>query len=171
MGRFDPAELENFTYQKMVRSFDIEEQQLKTGICRNLYNWWRSFEPNYPMRKDFDVLDHLHAAPHLFLIDILPDHYFKYRIQGEEVKRYLGANNAGVVFSRETDDLSLRLFAEHIHQLIEKKTASNCFGTMDGFGPSYLTFESFDFPLFDAEGNPSHILGVLVATGRLEKEK
>ncbi|WP_420549214.1 PAS domain-containing protein [Curvivirga sp.] len=170
MAKYDSGYFKDFNFNSIMRSAKVDETLLQTVVCRNLYTWWKSFHPKLPSRKDFDILDHLKAAPHIFMIEVLPNHEFLYRTQGEEVINLIGMNNMGKVFSRTCGDKSMENFAIFLHEVIDHRKAIHSYGTMEAMGRAFLHFEAFDLPLINEEGEVTHILGAIASSGKYDEK-
>lgn len=170
MAKYASGYFEDFNFHSVMRSSQIDETLLQTPACRHMFDWWKSFVPHKPTRSDFDVLDHVKAAPYLFLISVMEDDQFIYRIQGEEVKNLIGKNNTGKIFSKDCGDHDMENFALFLHEVIEHRDAIHSYGTMEAYGRSLLKFEALDFPLINQEGVVTHILGLIISCGRVTQD-
>ncbi|MEP3246103.1 MAG: PAS domain-containing protein [Sneathiella sp.] len=152
--------IENF---KKVERFPVTSpDQLKSSLPRALYAWWQTFLPELPSRANFDITKHRELVSNIFLIEVVGDGHFLYRLHGERVTQLVGRSNHNTRFSAESSLLDDRLLAEHLHNVITARAAYHCFGNLSMFDREFIQFESLDCPLADAEGNITHILGVLV---------
>jgi len=167
MAKYDSGYFEDFHFHSAMRSTKIDVRLLQTPACRHMYEWWHSFAPKIPMHNDFDILDHVKVAPYLFMISVMPDGEFIYRIQGEEVKNLIGKNNTGKVFSKDCGDHDMANFALFLHEVIDHRDAIHSYGTMEAHGRSYLKFEALDFPLINNDGVVTHILGLIISCVRI----
>ncbi|MGO1118263.1 hypothetical protein ACTL6U_06150 [Rhodovibrionaceae bacterium A322] len=153
-------------FREVLRSPAKSRSQFKTNTCGEIFDWYQSFAPNRPRRDQFDILDHVDKAPNIFLVAVLGDGRFEYRLHGEEVARLIGKNNAGVFFSPKGPDLDLSRFARYLSELCHDGIAMHSYGTLSELGKAFLTFEAFDFPLVDEQGNITHVLGVISLTSK-----
>ncbi len=161
---FSEYEQDN-NFVEVIRAPAADAAQFQTKACRSMFDWWHAFAPDGPRYEAFDIVEHVDKAANLFLVAVLPDGEFEYRLHGDEVRRILGYNCAGTVFSETRGTKDLRGFANFLKQLCEEKTAFHSRGTLKDYGKSYLKFESFDFVLTDDQDTPTHIIGVLVLNG------
>ncbi|WP_419905244.1 hypothetical protein [Kiloniella sp.] len=149
----------NFT--KVLRSLATDCSQFKTEACKEVFEWWQSYQPDMPQKNQFDILDHIEKAPNIFLIAVLGNGQFRYCLHGEEVVRLVGKSQAGTLFSVDNADNDLSRFARFLEELCSKKSAMHSYGTLDAHGKSYLNFESLDFPLVDEQGVITHTVGLI----------
>lgn len=138
---------------------------LKTEPTVQLFNWWKTFHPNLPMRSQFAIDEHWSIASNIYLIEVLEDTSFRYKINGEEVIELVGQNQANTIFDIKGTQPELVNLALHYQAIINENSAMQCYGTLSLFGDRLHDFESVDCPLVDSEGKITHIIGALARIG------
>ena len=136
--------------------FDIQDLE-----SRALYNWWLDQETCPAKRSDFDILEHLHLAPRLYLYEFQEDGQIKYRLHGDTITILAGRQNAGRVFSEEDEDANFADLAKYLNHVAQLQKPSRCDGNLDFFGKDKIHFESLDLPLLDDAGQTRFILGLI----------
>lgn len=149
-------------FHTVRRAEALVEEQFKTTVCLDMFRWWQSFLPNRPKMSQFDIIDHVKAAPNLFLIEVLPEGKFEYRLQGEDVAELIGSRNKGKVFSKASDNFDMANFADYLGDFVQQRKALHSLGELEAYGRSTVKFEAFDMPLFDEGCDVSHVLGIIV---------
>ncbi len=157
----DPTQerIENFNKIERLPVENID--QLISPLSQSLYRWWSGFNPKLPARADFDITQHRDLPSNIFLVEVLDNGNFHYRLHGELVTQLVGRSSQHIVFNKDSDLLDDRLLAEHLGNVIQARTAFQCHGDLSVFNRDYIRFESLDCPLANEEGRITHILGVL----------
>lgn len=57
---------------------------------RALYAHWRTLSPGVPARANFDPFDIPAQMPHLFMMDVMPEGRFRYRLVGTALDQHIG---------------------------------------------------------------------------------
>jgi len=153
------ARSDNFKH--INRQLDFTERDLQTPQTRSLYKWWRSFHPNFPKRKDFDITQHRSLPIYVYLIEVLEPIRFRYRLNGDHVVTLVGRTLNGLEFSTSSPIFEDRILASYLSELIPKRTACRCYGNFKMLDREHINFESVDCPLVDEDGNITHFIGVL----------
>jgi len=149
----------NFT--EVMRATAMDVKQFKTNICSNFFKWYSSFHPLTPRRDQFDILDHLASAPSVFLIKLLENGAYEYRLQGEGIVKLVGRRSQGKVFSSLCNDEDLSRFAMYLDEIVSTKGAFHSYGNLTAHNRHDLEFEALDFPLVNTDDKITHILGVM----------
>ncbi len=150
---------DNFDY--IVRHFLQGPHFFQSSVVQYLYDWWQGYEPSLPQRKQFDLVEHAAIAPNLFLIKVLGDGRFEYRINGEEVVSLVGVSLKGEMISPDHHDIAMANLARYYQEIVEKKQARACTGNLRPAHMDVLEFETVDCPLVDKNGNITHIVGAI----------
>ncbi len=153
------AHKENFN--TVFRNLVEPNTTFKSLPTQHLFNWWKSFQPALPMRHQFSIDDHWLVAPYIYLIEILSNGRFLYRLIGEKVIELVGQNQANTIFDIKDTHSELLDLALYFQTIVDTKHAMKCHGTLALFSRNLQNFESFDCPLTDVQGNITHILGVI----------
>ncbi|MEH6404423.1 MAG: PAS domain-containing protein [Sneathiella sp.] len=155
----DNNRLDNFKTisREIVENID----DLSTPHTRELFRWWKSYQPNYPKRSDFDITEHAALAPYIYLVSVVSPDEFIYRLNGEEVASLVGRSYRMRPISTSSEDVGDRLFAQYLSEILKEGKACRCAGDLWIFDRAHLKFESVDCPLTDKNGEITHILGVL----------
>ncbi|WP_420547089.1 PAS domain-containing protein [Curvivirga sp.] len=149
------------TQQDFDRYFGPQAEDFNATQTRELFDWYSKYQPKFPQRKDFDIIQHWGLAPYLYLIEIQNDGTFHYRLNGEQVVEILGHNQRGLKLGQKNDMPVNAAFASYMRKLVDQKTTARCMGDLSLLDRSYIKFESFDCPLVDKTGQISHIIGVI----------
>ena len=158
---------ENF---RAVSRLAIEsEQDFESPLTLRLYQWWASFSPNTPSRSDFKIDENWDIAQSIYLVEFLGEGKFHYRINGETVVSLVGKNQAGMTFDIHDSLPELTDLAKYYVGIGNLKKPVKCRGTLAHVDREFIEFESVDCPLVNAEGEVTHILGVLDAIPSADK--
>ncbi len=141
-------------------------EELTLPINQQFYKWWRSFAPNIPYRRDFDIVDHAKYAGHTFLIEVVAKKEYQFRLIGEEVKSIVGTNNSGKTLKfiknpRSDEEKQQNELINHYSEIVENRCCRACSGNVKFAVASSMTFESIDCPLLNNDGQVSHIVGMV----------
>ncbi len=135
---------------------------LSTDVTRALFTWWSSFHDRKPSRSDLDIVSLPHLAPYIYLIEVNSPSSFTYRLCGEEVSQLTGRPYRMVEMSPTCDVLEDRLLSDYLITLLDLKGPCRCRGSLrQSDTGTTLIFESTDLPLYDADGNITHFVGVM----------
>ncbi|MTI08901.1 PAS domain-containing protein [Curvivirga aplysinae] len=155
----------------------IEVSELKSiddlSMWRNqqIYEWWTNVPSGSPQKSDFKIENHIRIAGGLFLLQRLAYQKFKYLICGEEINIITGRQSHGFTFELKPPEYvgydNFNQLIEHYEMIVETKKPYFCTGSSSLLGVKNSGFESIDCPLFDDEGNVTHIIGSL----QLKKSK
>lgn len=156
--------LEDFQQIERIHKPTLDEMTSK--MVRQFFTWWDSFSPNLPKLRDFDISDHWLLAPYIYVIDVLDEGKFFYRLNGEMVVEIVGHNQKGKVFELNAEDPQEKAFANYLQNIVETKKPTYCQGTLALFGRGFMNFESIDCPLSDEDGHVIRTLGVICPQDR-----
>lgn len=139
--------------------------QLLLPINRQIFTWWTSIPSGYPKRSDFRIDEHLRIASNLFLVRRIESKKYKYTICGENISSITGRQSHGVTFEPKPKEYigfdNFNQLIDHYKMITETKKPYYCIGNASLLGVRNSGFESIDCPLFDDEGNVTHIMGSL----------
>lgn len=78
-------------------SFVVDPLDVQAPVLRPVLDYWmeKCRERPLPRRSDIDPLELKPYLRHLFLIDVLPDAEFRYRLVGSEITERYGRNSTG----------------------------------------------------------------------------
>lgn len=128
---------------------------------KELFEWYSKYAPNLPTRKDFDIIKYWELAPYLYLIEVVDEDHFAYRLNGEQVIEILGHSQKGRYIKSVDEITENDTFRDHLKNVIKMGQAVRCQGTLPLLHHSSISFESFDCPLVDCNGDITHILGAI----------
>lgn len=145
----------------------------------HLYTWWRSLarlegegaanpladaSSRVPLRREFDIADHPHIVPDLFLVELLPSGEFQMKLEGERVIELFGINNTGRIITQGADDGDYgHALAEYYRGIVEEGLCRRCVGNLEQIDDRrWIEFESIDCPLSRDGSQVDFILGVSV---------
>jgi hypothetical protein len=118
--------------------------QLKTQACQSLFDWWRHADSErVPCRCAFDITDHPHLAPFLFLVDFPAPGQYRVRLAGEMAKAIVGFNTTGLVLKADTATDQDAVLVAHYQAIVASRRPWRCEGHLQG----YTGFEAVDCPL------------------------
>jgi len=140
--------------------------ELITPKVQNLYAWWSSFEPNIPLRNDFDIIDHACMAANIFFLEVISIGSYRYKVCGEEVTQIVGGNNSGKVFTyiaepADQKDEQCNELVSYYDKIIADRCCKTCNGHFTITNKYIRNFESIDCPLTNEQGKITHIVGVI----------
>lgn len=166
----------------LSRVYGIDEQTVTdttvflTTKVSHLYDWWRSCAPGnpparLPLRREFDVADHVQIVPDLFLVEVLPDNRFLMKLEGERVIELFGINNTGRIIAEGAGEEDFgHALAEYYRVIVEEKRCRRSIGNLERmYDRCWVEFESIDCPLSRDGDRVDYIIGVTVSVreGRL----
>lgn len=125
-----------------------------------LYRHWRSLAQGAtPRRAAFDPFAIPRLMPHLFMMDVLPDGAFRYRLVGTAIDAHLGASFTGYrldeMRSGKTRDDLAHLFATVASERRPGYYASRLASETD----THATYRRLVLPLAEADGRVAVLLG------------
>lgn len=154
---------ENVKHFKEVERFEVTaETAFHSEFTERLYEWWAGYQPGLPLRSEFDILDHRKLVPYLYLYRFNEPDVIEYRLNGEAVVAAIGRSQSGNVFSAGDDDPEMAALADYLMQVAASRKAYCCRGTLAFVDKKHIQFESIDCPLAGADGEISHVVGLLV---------
>ena len=148
-------------FRKVVRESVTSADDFKTDTVRALYRWWAEFQPDLPLRADFDISRHWKLAPSLYLVEVLGPGRYRNRLNGETVVDIVGTSLRGHEITPQDPLPEIRLLSDYLDTLVAGRTARRCSGVADVFGKKYLSFETVDCPLVDEAGDIRFIIGAM----------
>lgn len=166
----------------ITRVYGIDEQTVTDTTdflspkVAHLYRWWRAQLPGdpssrLPLRRAFDIVDHVSIVPDLFLVEVLPDNRFLMKVEGERVIELFGVNNSGRIVEEGADEADYgHALAEYYRSIVEERGCRRCTGNLERiYDRRWLEFESIDCPLSRDGARVDYIIGVAVSVreGRL----
>lgn len=139
-----------------------ESTRFLSPTVGRLYRWWASSGAP-PRRADFDIADHWRLAPHLFLVAVLPDDAFQFRLYGERVIKILGVNNRGRLITPGGSDNAEgdRDLLRYYQRIAAERICWRCVGHFGHRGREHIRFESIDCPLAAEDGRIVAIIGCM----------
>ncbi len=152
-------------FRKIERRKIVANTDLKSRSAKTLMEWWSSYAPRIPTRNDFDILKVPSIAADIYLIEVLAEGQYRYRLSGEQVVGLVGRRYHMTEISVDDSNVADAMFAEYVKWAIAEGGINGCIGTLAFFGKDFIEFESIDCPLVDTEGATTHIVGVLCQTG------
>jgi hypothetical protein len=91
----------------LTRIVDIVESSVdalttfRSQKAKHLAGWWMTANGGrMPTRAMFDIADHRPIVANLFLVDVLPEREFLFKLLGEVVIQIIGRNRTGERVSR-----------------------------------------------------------------------
>lgn len=160
----------------ITRVYGIDEQTVTDTTnflspkVAQLYRWWRDHAPGdppsqLPLRREFDILDHVSIVPDLFLVEVLPDDRFLMKLEGERVIELFGVNNSGRIIEEGAGEADYgHALAEYYRSIVDERTCRRCIGNLERIDDRrWLSFESIDCPLSRDGTRVDYIVGVAVS--------
>lgn len=139
--------------------------QLLRPKNRHLFEWWSGISGRAPKRSDFIIDEHIRIASNLFLAERLGSRKYTFLVCGEEICNITGRKSHKVTFEPKPKDYvgsdNYNQLIEHYEKIVATKKAHFCMGNTLILGKRNSGFESVDCPLFDEDGNVSHIIGTI----------
>lgn len=148
-------------FDQIVRHFLDGPHYFQSAVVHYLYEWWRGYSPALPQRKQFDLVEHASIAPNLFLIKVLGNGEFEYRINGEQVVSLVGVSLKGEVIAPSHGDIAMVNLAHYYQEIVDKRLARTCTGTLRSSDLERVNFETVDCPLVDKNSEITHIVGAI----------
>ena len=133
----------------------------QSSLTRRLYQWWHDYSPSLPKRSQFDILEHLPIAEHIYLYRREAPGTFQYRLHGREVQILTGDRPLDLLFSIRDEIPIFSALAHYLEQVVSDGIAIRCHGTLRHLERQHIQFESVDLPLADEEGHISHVIGCI----------
>lgn len=140
--------------------------QIETGICRSLFDWWQSHalpDGSGTPWAAFDVLTLRDIAPHLFLLKVIEQGAaFQFCIHGDFVLRLFGQS----CLAKETvtpdpeQPNKTRLF-RHYEKGLSHGLPLRSQGLVCSPADHQKQLESIDLPLVDETGNVTRFIGAI----------
>jgi hypothetical protein len=166
----------------LSRVYGIDEETVSDATAflspkvSSLYQWWRSLACDgtaaasagngfrLPLRREFDVSDHILLVPDLFLVEVLPSREYLMKLEGERVIELFGINNTGRIVSESLGEEDYgHALAEYYRSIVEERRCRRCVGNVDQFNDRRsLRFEAIDCPLSRDGRQVDFIIGVVV---------
>lgn len=134
----------------------------RNASVAGLYAWWlQASGGSVPLKRQFDVTAHPQLAASLFLVELLDDGDFRFRLVGERVITLLGRNSTGKrVRNIYRDDFGHAL-DEYYASILADGRCRRCSGSLAFAYKDYWRFESVDCPLSSDGTRLDFILGAL----------
>lgn len=158
------------------RVYGIDEQTVTdttsflTSKVARFYEWWRSCAlgsstVRLPLRREFDITDHIEIVPDLFLVEVLPDDGFLMKLEGERVIELFGANISGRIIREGAGEADYgHALAEYYRSIVDEKRCRRCIGNLERmYDRRWIEFESIDCPLSRDGDRVDFIIGVTVS--------
>lgn len=137
-----------------------------TARTRALHDWWMgAAQGAVPPKDRFDIVEHFHLAPHLYLLERQGPDSFRYRVCGEAILGMFGARG-GVPDYRSYGLDAFPLGIEAFFDLVlGQPVPTRCRGAVEFRDGHAGCYESIDCPLLDgAGGSPRFVVGVVDAS-------
>ncbi|RED45044.1 PAS domain-containing protein [Aestuariispira insulae] len=160
-GDYHAERQDNF--QMIYRYPVFDREVFHTDVVRHLYDWWSSFAPQPPQWDDFDIVQHAKFTSNIYLIKVLDQDWYEYRLNGDKVAYLVGETMQGVKFTLDDAVPSRRTLAAYCHEICESKVPRRCDGMLYLPNGQEVNFESLDCPLFNEQGEVSHTIGAIAA--------
>ena len=148
--------------------FDITERKLKdadqlvTPSCRSLFAWWQEQAGDgLPAKADFDFLDHIRIAPHLFLVERIGPSKYLHKLYGEVALDLVGRKWLHRINTPQADEPFARALCAYYDIVMTSYHPMVCRGSLMFAGREHRQFESIDLPLADDGGKAQFLLGCL----------
>lgn len=154
---------------KTLQGIEVTElnslDQLSLPVNKQIFEWWSSVSDRLPQRSDFKIDEHLRIASNLFLAERLDVRKYTFLVCGEEICNITGRKSHKVMFEPKPDGYigtdNFNQLIAHYEMITATKKAHVCKGNTLILGKRNSGFESVDCPLFDEDGNVSHIIGTI----------
>ncbi len=163
----------------LSRVYGIDEQTVSDATVflspkvSSLYQWWRNLAYDgsaagnafrLPLRREFDISEHILLVPDLFLVEVLPSKDYLMKLEGERVIELFGINNTGRIVSESLGEEDYgHALAEYYRSIVEERRCRRCVGNVDQFNDRRsLRFEAIDCPLSRDGQRVDFIIGVVV---------
>lgn len=146
--------------------------QIKTEICRNLYDWWiAQADPDLHGTpwSSFDIVDHHSVMAHLYLVAVHGrGASFEYTLHGEFPKRlFLGRCWIKQHLTAAGDHpIKTRLYHYYLASMADRQPRLS-YGHVYSDGGQVKEFESIDLPLVNADGDVIRFIGAIDLTDDL----
>ncbi|MGH6934160.1 MAG: PAS domain-containing protein [Dongiaceae bacterium] len=153
----------------LTRILDVVESAIDSSTVfeskkvRGLHDWWVGANGGrMPSRGQFDVIEHKRIVPNLFVVDVLQDSQFRFRLLGEDVIQIIGRNRKGELVKRSNPGEYGHELATYYESVVAERVCRKCTGFLIFATRGSRRFESIDCPLRD-EGDEriSTIVGVM----------
>jgi hypothetical protein len=153
----------------LTRILDVVESPIDAGTnfeskkVKGLFDWWKNVDGGrMPPRKSFDVVEHKAIVANLFVVDVLPDSEFRFRLMGEDVIQILGRNRKGESVKRSALGEYGHELAAYYQSIVAERSCRRCTGSLVFATRGLRRFESIDCPLGDDAGQQVlTIIGVM----------
>jgi hypothetical protein len=155
--------------RKLTRILDVVEtpidvsSEFESRKVKGLHEWWLSAAGGrMPARKQFDVLEHKSIVPNLFLVEVLGDGQYRFRLMGEDVIQIIGRNRKGETVARDEGGEYGHELAIYYDSIVAERACRRCTGSLVFATRGSRRFESIDCPLGDDTGTRvAAIVGVM----------
>jgi hypothetical protein len=143
----------------LTRIVDIVESSVdalttfRSQKAKHLAGWWMTANGGrMPTRTMFDIADHRPIVANLFLVDVLPEREFLFKLLGEVVIQIIGRNRTGERVSRgDTSEYGHDLH-DYYQSIVTARACRKCTGTLEFSIGGMRGLESIDCPLADNRG-------------------
>ena len=157
------------TSPTLTRILDVVETPITESAgfaskkVKGLYDWWvGANDGRMPRRRQFDVLDHKPIVANLFVVDVLPEGEFRFRLMGEDVIQILGRNRKGELVGRANRGEYGHELAAYYESIVAGRACRKCTGSLVFATRGLRRFESIDCPLSDDSAEQvTAIIGVM----------
>jgi hypothetical protein len=123
--------------------------------------WWREHQGRIPLKSRFDILEHLDAAPDIFLVEVQSDGSFLTRIIGENAKISVEESRLGLLICHDDERRHIRELHAHYNLVAQSKIPFRCVCRAIYDNKKHAVFEGVDCPLSLDGYTVSHIIGIL----------
>lgn len=156
------------SYLGINRVAVTSETEFLTPEARRLYDWWQSFAPQFPRRRDFDIVEHRPLSANIFLVQVVDENTYDFRLRGEDIVQLIGRRAPQQRATVDSADAHDHMVARYYREIVRNPRPMRCFGTLSTFGLP-VQFESIDCPMRDDGNRLAYIIGVLVPLPGQEK--
>jgi hypothetical protein len=143
----------------LTRIVDIVESSVdaltnfRSRKAKHLAGWWMAAHGGrMPTRAMFDIVDHRPVVANLFLVEVLPDGEFLFKVLGEDVVQIIGRNRTGETVSRLNASEYGHELHDYYQSIVTGRACRKCTGSLEFSIGGMRGFESVDCPLADDRG-------------------
>lgn len=137
------------------------ERKIRNTELQSLYRYWLNARsgPGMPRRVDIDPLEMVRWLPHLYLVDVLPDGGYFYRLAGEEIRHLYGCRVGGRRLEEVFDGTIRELKVNLLNRVRLDRRVVYCQNSFLNHSNAYATVDRLLLPLVDESDRVSQILG------------
>ena len=125
---------------------------------RAFYECWLTLGPQF-LRTDFSPERFVRFLPNLFLMDVLPNRQFRYRLVGTAIDAHVGKSVTGMLMHEFRVGKTLEELTELFCAASEQRRVSYYRSQIDTETHPFVTYHRLAAPLFDRSGGVPVVLG------------